>query len=295
MFYLIDKKVWMPSFDIIRKLRKKLNIKKMGHIWTLDPLASGLVLVATEQSTKLLSYLNSNKKTYKFSVKINWTTASLDLEEEIIFHSTENYQAKSNEELKKFLQNQKTQIPPQFSAINIDWKRAYKLARKEKNFVIPERQINVENVEILQNSIEEVEVRLTISSGWYIRSFAPIIGQFLWTSGWYISALRREKLYIWENFLSEELSQDIDNFDANKNISEQILFPDFSFISSQNNELLKKIKNWDNFDIPEIQKIEWKKYILTFENYSSLIQFTNGKFKILRNDVLSNSHKIHTK
>lgn len=294
MFYLIDKPVWMTSFDIIRKLRKKLNIKKMWHIGTLDPLASWMLLIATQQSTKLLSYINSDKKTYRFSVKIDWTTPSLDLEEDVILHDMSWYKERSDEELKLFLENQKTQIPPQFSAININWKRAYKLARKDKNFDLPERKIDVSNVEILQNSKEKITIRLTINSWWYIRSFAPIIGQFFWTKWGYISELRREKLYIWNIFLDKKLSQNIENFDGNKNIPEQFLFPEIEIISIKNKELFENIKNWRDFFIENIKPIDWKKYILTFWNYWSLIQFIDWKYKILKNDIISSSQKIHT-
>lgn len=86
MFYLINKNIGLSSFDVIRKLRKILGIKKMGHIGTLDPQASGLILIATEQSTKLLSYINSDKKTYLFRVHLDGTSATLDTESEIIFH-----------------------------------------------------------------------------------------------------------------------------------------------------------------------------------------------------------------
>lgn len=89
MFFLINKPVGMTSFDVIRRLRKNLGIKKMGHIGTLDPLASGLLLVATEQSTKLFPFLEGKEKTYRFSVRIDGTTKSLDCAEEIVHIPTD--------------------------------------------------------------------------------------------------------------------------------------------------------------------------------------------------------------
>lgn len=300
MFYLIDKPVWMTSFDVIRILRKKLQIKKMGHIGTLDPLASGLLLIATEQSTKLLPLINSNKKTYQFIVNLNGTSESLDAWEEIKSIDILNRKTPKKEYLMQVLSSQTEQIPPKFSALHINGKRAYELARLWENFTIPKRKITVSNVEILDLKKDTAHIRITISSGWYIRSFAPIVGECYGINWGYISFLRREQIYIQENiFLDESQAQDLDNFNPENNISEKTLFPNFLHISSNN----KKIQNiLQNGIVPQdLEKIlqmhpkEEQYILLVFPDSSSLLQKKNNTIQIVRNNIISSSHKNHTK
>lgn len=130
MFYLIDKPLHMTSFDVIRKLRKILNTKKIGHTGTLDPLATGCLLIATENSTKLIPELENTHKRYEFTVQLDGKTASLDLGTEIIPVDIRHIQQKTPETIKIFLESQTQQIPPKYSALHINGKRAYELARQ---------------------------------------------------------------------------------------------------------------------------------------------------------------------
>lgn len=153
------------------------------------------MLIATEQSTKLLSFLNSDKKTYSFTVRLDGESDSLDAEKEIRPIDISRRQIPDEKILLKKISSVTEQIPPKFSAIHIDGKRAYDLARKGRDFEIPKRQISVSDVEIISLSELEVSVRLTLSAGGYIRSFAPFIGEICGIDGGYISELRREKLF----------------------------------------------------------------------------------------------------
>ena len=96
-FFLIDKPLNITSFDVLRDLRKKIHIKKMWHTWTLDPLASGLLLAAIGDYTKLIPYFEKDVKEYEFSVCLDWTTESLDLEKEVQFLSAEAQEKFKNE------------------------------------------------------------------------------------------------------------------------------------------------------------------------------------------------------
>lgn len=130
-FYLIDKPLWISSFDVIRKLRKITNIKKMWHTWTLDPLASGLLLLAFWNYTKLIPYFEKDIKEYEFKVKLDWTTPTFDMEYEpdlIQEDLQEKYKNeltidKIDEVLKNNFLWKITQIPPKYSAIKIWWKK----------------------------------------------------------------------------------------------------------------------------------------------------------------------------
>lgn len=195
MWYLIDKPEKMSSFDVIRTLRKKFGIKKFGHIGTLDPLATGLLLLASENSTKLLSLINSDKKTYRFCVHLDGKSTSLDAGEVIQKVDISQKIPRSNEEIRDFLLQLKKQTPPKFSALHINGRRAYELARDGVDFSLPERDIEITDVEIFLQTKNTIELSLTISSGGYIRSLAPVIGDFFGIEGGYISSLRREKLH----------------------------------------------------------------------------------------------------
>lgn len=297
MFYLINKPKWMSSFDVIRKMRKILNRKKMWHIGTLDPLADGLILIATEQSTKLLSFLNSEKKTYSFTVRLDGKTESLDAETNIIPINTTHLKIPEKHILQEKIAAVTEQIPPKFSAIHIGGQRAYDLARKWRDFTIPKRKITVSDVEIFSIKNCEISLRLTISSGGYIRSFAPLIGEWCGVDGGYISALRREKLFFWTQSLTLADACDLEDVQIEKNISEWKIFPDFPIFSLDDEKILEKILHGIvpelhelSEKIPEIfEKIHQKSHFFLFfpEKYASLLSFSDGKIKIIRNNVAS--------
>ena len=200
-FYLIDKEIWISSFDIIRKLRKKISIKKMWHTWTLDPLATGLVLVATGNYTKLIPFLEKDKKTYITTINLDWVSSSYDLAEKIEYLSEEKQEyfkkKLTREKLEEILKNNFTwkieQTPPKYSAVKIDWKRAYDLARKWKEFEIKSKQVEIFSIKILNYNYPELELELEVSAGTYIRSIAKDLWNILWT-WWYLSKLRRTKI-----------------------------------------------------------------------------------------------------
>ncbi len=215
MFYLINKPTGFTSFDVIRKLRKMTGIKKMGHTWTLDPLATGCLLIATDNSTKLISRLENCTKTYVFTVDISITSPSLDLEGNISEVNIENMQDQESTDLKIFLENQTSQLPPKYSAIHIWGKRAYHLVRKGIDFDIDTRPIQVDDVIIVEKNLPKVTVSLTISAGGYIRSFAPLIGDFFWVpGGGCITYLHRER--VWNIDLTNSMG--FDDFDLNNMI-----------------------------------------------------------------------------
>lgn len=263
----------------------------MGHIGTLDPLASGLILIATEQSTKLLSYINNDKKSYFFRVELGWKTESLDLETEIQEVDISNLNIPEKHILEQKILDTEEQIPPKFSAIHIDGKRAYKLARKNRDFDIPTRPIQVFDIKIIHIGELNIDIWLTLSSGWYIRSFAPLIADWCNIDGGYISILQREKLYFWKNFLTLDDAQDLENFDPKKTISEKILLPEFDEFFTENEEFLIKIKNGIIPDDEFFKKIsqnlsDWQKFFINFNNkYSSIFSFIKGKIEIVRNDI----------
>lgn len=287
MFYLVDKPLSLSSFDIIRRLRKILNTRKIWHTGTLDPLATGCLLIATENSTKLIPLLEKLEKTYLFTVRIDGTTESLDLWSEILHHDMCGFLEKSPGELLHFLESQTEQIPPKYSALKIAGVPAYKRARRGEDIEFKARPIRITHVEIVRFSPPEFEIRLRISSGGYIRSLAWEIGKFFGLSGGYITALRREAIHVPGRDVSISDARTLEIFDPESSISYEDLFRTYPFRevseSIYNNIQNGKDLPWDMLD--EIYNIWQKIFIKYNDSPISLIEYQGNGFQIIRNNI----------
>ncbi|MGJ8759955.1 MAG: tRNA pseudouridine(55) synthase TruB [Polaribacter sp.] len=215
---LIDKPLNWTSFQVVNKLRweirQRFNIKKIkvGHAGTLDPLATGLLIICTGKQTKEIHVYQGQEKEYTGTFTVGATTPSYDLETEVdktypIDHITEEL---LHETTKQFIGNIQ-QRPPIFSAIKKDGKRLYELARKGETTEINARTVSITEFEITKIDLPEVEFRVVCSKGTYIRSLAYDFGLAL-NSGAHLSALRRTKIgdFAVENGVSvEQFIQDI--------------------------------------------------------------------------------------
>jgi len=197
---LIDKPLEWTSFQAVNKIRwhikKKFGLKKIkvGHAGTLDPLATGLLILCVGKETKNISGYQGQIKEYTGTFTLGATTPSYDLETEIdqtfpIDHITEEL---LNETTQQFL-GEIDQKPPIFSAIKKDGKRLYELARKGQTTEISARKVTVSEFEITKIDLPKVEFRVVCSKGTYIRSLAHDFGQAL-NSGAHLSVLRRTKI-----------------------------------------------------------------------------------------------------
>jgi tRNA pseudouridine55 synthase len=209
---LIDKPLTWTSFQVVNKLRweirQRFNIKKIkvGHAGTLDPLATGLLIICTGQQTKQIDSYQGQVKEYTGTFTLGGTTPSYDLETAVdetfaIAHISEELLHKTTEQFTGDIQ----QRPPIFSAIKKDGKRLYELARKGETTEIKERTVTVSKFEITKINLPEVEFRIICSKGTYIRSIAFDYGKAL-NSGAHLSALRRTKIgdFSVDNALSVE-------------------------------------------------------------------------------------------
>ena len=197
---LIDKELKWTSFDVVSKLRnsikKKLDIKKIkvGHAGTLDPLATGLLIICTGKMTKNIENFSKLNKTYTGKITLGSTTPSYDLETKPnvhypIEHIDENMIINT---AKKF-EGKIFQKPPIFSAVKKDGVRLYKLARKGMGVNIKKREIIINNFTINSINLPEIEFTVTCSKGTYIRSLANDFGKEL-NSGAHLSELRRTSI-----------------------------------------------------------------------------------------------------
>ena len=197
---LIDKELNWTSFDVVSKLRnsikKKLNIKKIkvGHAGTLDPLATGLLIICTGKMTKRINEFSGLNKTYVGKMTIGSTTPSYDLETKPnVYYSTEHINKNLIIETAKKFVGKIDQKPPVFSAVKKDGVRLYKLARKGVKVEVEKREIIIHDFLISSINFPEVEFSLTCSKGTYIRSLAHDFGKEL-GSGAHLSELRRTSI-----------------------------------------------------------------------------------------------------
>jgi len=197
---LIDKPLHWTSFQVVNKLRWEIrntyNIKKIkvGHAGTLDPLATGLLIICTGKMTKQIDTFQGQEKEYTGTIVLGSTTPSFDLETEIneffpTEHITETIILKTTE---RFIGNIK-QFPPIFSAIKKDGKRLYEFARAGEHVEIKSREVKISEFKITKINLPDIHFRVVCSKGTYIRSLAHDFGKAL-NSGAHLSTLRRTKI-----------------------------------------------------------------------------------------------------
>lgn len=194
---LIDKPLEWSSFDVVRKVRMGLQYRlrlkkiKVGHAGTLDPLASGLMMICTGRMTKEIDNYQAQQKEYLATVQLGATTPSYDLETDIDEHfPTQHITRELVEECLQQFRGELQQVPPVFSAIKVNGKRAYKKARAGKPLELEARSVTIHELELLHCTEQQLQLRVVCSKGTYIRSLAYDIGKAL-QSGAHLSALRR--------------------------------------------------------------------------------------------------------
>lgn len=197
---LFDKDLDWTSFDLVRKLRnflcRETGIKKLkvGHAGTLDPKATGLMIICTGKETKNIDLIQAKEKEYIATIRLGATTPSYDLEtQENEFFATEHLSKEFVEETMRSFIGEIDQIPPLFSAIKVDGKRAYEHARKGSDMVLQAKKISIYELELVNYSEKEIVLRVVCSKGTYIRSLARDLGAAL-KSGAYLVGLRRTRI-----------------------------------------------------------------------------------------------------
>lgn len=197
---LFDKKLDWTSFDLVRKVRntlcRSLNLKKLkvGHAGTLDPKATGLMILCTGKATKNIDSIQAEIKEYITTLKLGATTPSFDLESEEDEHFPTNHITPEliEQALKKFTGEQ-LQTPPIFSAVKVNGKRAYEHARKGDDIELNAKKIRIDALEVISFEDNLLKLRVVCSKGTYIRALARDIGKEL-KSGAYLIELRRTQI-----------------------------------------------------------------------------------------------------
>lgn len=197
----VDKPLGWTSFDAVKRLRSELSRRlkvrklKVGHAGTLDPLATGVMIICTGRATRRIEELQSGVKEYVATIALGATTPSFDLETEI--DATFETSHITRELVADILQTRFTgeieQIPPEFSACKVDGKRAYEMARKGQEVKLRAKKLVIDEIELLSFAQNEITIRVVCSKGTYIRALARDIGAAL-GSGAHLTALRRTRV-----------------------------------------------------------------------------------------------------
>jgi len=190
----VDKPLHWTSFDVIKKLRSALSVKKMGHAGTLDPLATGLLLLCTGSKTKTISHYQSMEKVYVGEMVLGKTTPSIDLETAFDSETAYDHLAIDTicQQVTAFV-GPITQVPPAYSAVKTQGARAYQSARQGKMPLLTPREVFVRSFELTAIELPRIQFKIVCGKGTYIRSLVRDFGQQLGV-GAYLSALCRTRI-----------------------------------------------------------------------------------------------------
>ena len=195
-----DKPLRWTSFAVVNKIRyhisRKMGVKKIkvGHAGTLDPLATGVMIICTGKATKRIEEFQYHTKEYIATLQLGATTPSYDLEKEIdATYPTEHITREMVEEVLQQFKGTIEQIPPAFSACKVDGKRAYDLARKGDEVELKPKTLVIDEIELLECNLPEIKIRVVCSKGTYIRALARDIGEAL-QSGAHLTGLIRTRV-----------------------------------------------------------------------------------------------------
>lgn len=196
----LDKPLKWTSFNLVNRVRYQLCRKigekklKVGHAGTLDPLATGVMIICTGKATKKIESFQYHTKEYVATIRLGATTPSYDLEKEIdAVYPTDHITRQMVEEVLKTFVGEIQQVPPAFSACKIDGSRAYDLARKGKEVELKPKTLVIDEIELQECNLPEIKIRVVCSKGTYIRALARDIGLAL-NSGAHLTALERSRI-----------------------------------------------------------------------------------------------------
>jgi tRNA pseudouridine55 synthase len=259
----------MTSHDVVSRIRKITGIKKVGHTGTLDPGAAGVLPVCIGKATKVVDYIMSGTKTYICELTLGNITDTLDKYGKFLNENNSDFSHVNIDLLNKVLEKFKGQIsqtPPAFSAIKINGKRSYEMAREGQEVILPSRTVIIYKIEILNFALPTVMLKIECSKGTYIRSICHDIGTEL-GCGAYMSFLLRTKTgsFTLNNsvILDELTKENVKNYIINSDLALDFksIYIEDKYTKSLMNGNSIKIENHDEFNSNELVKV----YILPDE------------------------------
>ena len=235
---VVNKPKGYTSHDVVAKVRRSLNMQKVGHTGTLDPLATGVLPILLGNGTKLSQYIINHDKEYIATIKLGVKTDTGDIEGNIIEEKVVNkYSDKQIKEVLDTFKGKQKQIPPMYSAIKVKGKKLYEYARKGENIEIEPRDIEIYSIELIDSTTNIIKIKVNCSKGTYIRVLCEDIAEKLGTIGT-MQNLERTKV---GDFCLEDAIQieDIENLELVKQklITPEKIFKDLKEIELSNKEL----------------------------------------------------------
>ncbi len=212
--FIVDKPRGLTSHDVVARVRKKIRSRAVGHAGTLDPMATGVLVIAVGEGTKLVPYLTAAEKEYETSIALGTTTETLDADAK--HFSTAPVPENWRDHLDAAIvheRNRKSQIPPNFSAIHTQGERAHEIARRGEVVELAPREIHVLSLQLISARTDppSIDLRLAVSKGYYVRALARDLAAHLGTVG-HLTALRRTRSGCFS--IADACSLDDENFSA---------------------------------------------------------------------------------
>jgi tRNA pseudouridine55 synthase len=218
---LIDKPLTWTSFDVVKKIKWACKFKKIGHAGTLDPLATGLLILCTGKKTKQIDTYQAQEKEYEGTLVLGKTTPSVDLETEFDQeYPTEHISREDLMEAARQLTGDLDQLPPIYSAVRLNGERLYKKARRGESVEIKPRKVTVNLFEIQDAEFPVIHFRIVCSKGTYVRSLVRDFGTLV-QSGAYLASLRRTRIGTFHVSDADQLTDYIDRKRTELNLNQQ--------------------------------------------------------------------------
>ncbi len=254
---ILNKPKGITSFDVIRELRKIFSVRRIGHTGTLDPLATGVLVVCVGKATKLAQDIENDNKTYIAEFELGYKTDSYDIDGRVI--AVSDRKVVSVEELKRTLNEFKgkiSQVPPMYSAIKVNGKRLYELARKGIEVERDSRQVEIKNIEIIEFDGSKGKILCEVSKGTYIRSLIYDIGERLETFATMteLERIKVGKSCIEKAFTLDEISQLVKQGKTDFLISLEDYF-DYEKIKIDDEKGVNLFKNGQNCKVTAVEGV----------------------------------------
>ena len=268
------------SSHIVRTLKKKFNIKKIGHYGTLDPFASGVLPLALGEATKTIQFITCNQKSYSFFINWGKETDSCDKEGKVINETTARPNiAEIKPTIKKYFMGSIEQVPPIFSAVKIDGKRAYQLARKNEQFEVNSKRIKITKFELLKHiNKNKAQFIVSCGPGTYVRSLARDLSKKLGTLGYASDIVRLKNSYF---CISKAISYDKIMQSNKSNFYNKLLPVDYVLRNLEEIKLEKKysdmLKNGKMVFLSSYNNNEERDSIFLIKCNSKLVSIANLK------------------
>lgn len=280
---VFDKDKGITSHDLVYKVRRKLGIKKVGHTGTLDPMATGVLVISIGKATKTSEYIISSDKEYEAKIKLGILTDTYDITGKVLEKESVDFTEEEIKECLKKFTGKISQKPPIYSALKVKGKKLYEYAREGKSVDIKERDVEIYSIDLLDfNGSDEISIRTKVSKGTYIRSLANDIGEYLGSYGT-LTELRRTRtgdfkiqdavrVSEFEDMSIEEIKENIlamdvalssfSRIDINENFCERFLNGQFYKLNNKVEDKEYRVYSANKFlGIGEIRIIDEKFYL----------------------------------